>query len=118
MKYILVLSSLLIISCRTQVQAPQKPEGLNQSSFPKGSQIKSENFTGLAYLHPIIIGDSLNPNSVAYLTFEPYGRSKWHSHPDGQIIVVVEGESFYQEKGESKKVLRKGEVVNCRANVL
>lgn len=61
--------------------------------------------------------DSLNPTSVGNVSFEPGGRTKWHLHPGGQILLVIDGVGYYQEKGQTKKTLRKGDVIKCPANV-
>lgn len=85
--------------------------------FPKGEKITNDNFTGTAYLQMLIAADSLNPTAVGNVTFEPGARSKWHLHPAGQILLVVDGVGYYQEKGQPKKILRKGDAVKCPPNV-
>ncbi len=85
--------------------------------FPKGDKIENSNFTGNAYLAMLVQEDSVNQNAVGSVTFEPGARTNWHSHPAGQIILAIEGEGYYQEKGSPKKVLSKGDVVKCPANV-
>ncbi|GGF43282.1 MULTISPECIES: cupin domain-containing protein [Echinicola] len=84
--------------------------------FPKGQKIKNSNFTGTAYLEMLVDADSINQNSVGSVTFEPGARTNWHSHPNGQIILAIDGEGYYQEKGSPKRILRKGETVKCPAN--
>lgn len=86
--------------------------------FPKGEKITNDNFTGTAYLLSLIEGDSTNPNSVGNVTFEPGARTKWHSHPAGQILLATDGVGYYQEKGQPKKILRKGDVIKCPPNIL
>jgi quercetin dioxygenase-like cupin family protein len=85
--------------------------------FPKGQKITNDNFTGTVYLHSLIEGDSTNPNSVGNVTFEPGARTKWHLHPAGQILLATDGVGYYQEKGQSKKILRKGDVIKCPPNI-
>lgn len=85
--------------------------------FPKGKKVTNDNFTGTVYLQGLVEGDSLNPNSVGNVTFEPGARSKWHLHPAGQILLATGGIGYYQEKGKSKVILRKGDVIKCPPNV-
>lgn len=85
--------------------------------FPKGNKITNSNFTGTAYLQPLIAADSLNQTSVGNVAFEPGARTKWHIHPAGQILLVTGGTGYYQEKGSAKKILRKGDVIKCAPNV-
>lgn len=85
--------------------------------FPKGEKITNDNFTGNAYLQMLIAADSLNPTAVGNVTFEPGARSNWHLHPAGQILLVTDGVGYYQEKGQPKKILRKGDAIKCPPNV-
>lgn len=90
---------------------------ITDSVFPRGDKITNENFKGTAYLKMLIAGDSINPTSVGNVTFEAGARTKWHLHPGGQILLAIDGVGFYQEKGQPKKILRKGDVIKCPANV-
>lgn len=85
--------------------------------FRKGVKINSDNFTGTAYLQMLIAPDSFNPTAVGNVTFEPGARTKWHLHPAGQILLVTDGVGYYQEKGQPKKILRKGDVTKCPPNI-
>ena len=85
--------------------------------FPKGEKITNDNFTGTAYLQMLIAADSLNATAVGNVTFEPGARTKWHSHPGGQILLVTAGVGYYQEKRQPKKILRKGDAIKCPPNV-
>ena len=112
---ILVFSCAVIISSCAQ-QRDKRQSGTN-SVFPQGIKITNDNFKGTAYLKMLMDADSLNPTSVGNVTFEPGARTKWHMHPGGQILLVMEGVGYYQEKGQTKKILRKGEVIKCPSNV-
>ena len=48
--------------------------------------------------------------------FEPGARNNWHIHPGRQILLVTDGTGFYQEKGKSIQLLRKGDVVQIPPN--
>jgi 4-carboxymuconolactone decarboxylase len=85
--------------------------------FPTGEKITNNNFTGTAFLHQMVMSDSTSNVQVGNVTFEPGARSNWHCHPGGQILLVIEGLGYYQEKGSPKKILRKGDVVKCPANI-
>ncbi|HZW71311.1 MAG TPA: cupin domain-containing protein [Hanamia sp.] len=115
-KYIVPLAIIFFTACNHN----QKTENIKQEKalvFPKGEKITNKNFTGTAYLQMLIDADSLNATSVGNVTFEPGARSNWHLHPQGQILLVTNGVGYYQEKGQSKKILRKGDVIKCPPNV-
>lgn len=85
--------------------------------FPTGEKITNKNFTGNVWLQPLTDADSVNQNSVGNVTFEPGARTKWHLHPAGQILLVIDGVGYYQERGQPKKILRKGDSLKCSPNV-
>ncbi|MFV8343520.1 cupin domain-containing protein [Flavobacterium sp. XS2P39] len=85
--------------------------------FAKGEKISNDNFIGTAWLNNLVQADSINKNAVGSVTFEPGARTKWHSHPAGQIILALDGVGYYQEKGSSKVLVNKGDVVKCPANI-
>jgi quercetin dioxygenase-like cupin family protein len=89
----------------------------NHILFPRGKEVTNDNFTGRVYLQMMITADSANANTVGNVTFDPGARTNWHLHPGGQILLVTDGVGYYQEKGQPKKVLRKGDVIKCPPHV-
>lgn len=106
---------VVILSCAQEKRVNQ--QSATTTVFPKGAKITNNNFTGTAYLKSLMDSDSLNPTSVGNVTFEPGARTKWHLHPGGQILLVIDGAGYYQEKGEVKQILRKGDVIKCPPNL-
>ena len=85
--------------------------------FPKGTKLEDERFNGTAWLQSLVVSDSVNHIAVGSVTFEPGARTKWHLHPDGQIILALSGTGYYQEQGSPKLILRKGDVVTCPPDI-
>jgi len=79
--------------------------------FPKGEVITNNNFTGTAWVQMLVNNDTTYTTSIGNVTFEPKARTNWHKHPGGQILLITDGQGFYQEKGKSAQVLHKGDVV-------
>jgi len=108
---LLSLASLLLwSSCKS-------PNPTSELLFDKGDLISNANFTGTVWLKNLIDADSVNSNAVGSVTFEAGARTKWHSHPAGQIILAIDGQGYYQEKGGEKKILKKGDVIKCPADI-
>jgi len=84
----------------------------NTSVFPKGEKLPDSYFTGDAFLTPLLAKDKNNDFALGSVTFEPGARTNWHTHPRGQVLLVTEGEGFYQEKGKPAQRIKKGDVVN------
>jgi quercetin dioxygenase-like cupin family protein len=115
---ILLFLSFDLASCRNGDQHERNEEkDLAEPLFPKGEKITNGNFTGNAWLHQMIMSDSLNPTQVGSVTFAAGARTNWHLHPGGQILLITDGTAYYQEKGSPKRVLKKGDVVKCPPNM-
>lgn len=71
-----------------------------------------EFFDGQSYLK--ILGNT-NGLNVANVTFEPGCRNHWHIHHadknGGQVLLVTEGNGWYQEWGKPARKLTQGDIV-------
>jgi len=88
------------------------------SIFPKGEKSANTHNTGTVWLHELAASDSIFNYSTAFATFAAGAKLDWHLHPGGQILMVTEGVGFYQERGEPIQIVRKGDVIKCRPNVV
>lgn len=68
-------------------------------------------FTGVVRQDPLNEAPSPARVRVVSVTFEPGGRTAWHTHPLGQTLVVMSGCGFAQSWGEEARVIRSGDVV-------
>jgi quercetin dioxygenase-like cupin family protein len=75
--------------------------------FPTGNKLPNEWFSGNAFLTPLLAKDKNNDYALGSITFEPGARTNWHTHTKGQVLIVTEGEGFYQEKGKSAQSIKK-----------
>lgn len=89
----------------------------NTPLFPKGEKLTNGYFTGDAFLAPLVARDKNNDFAMGSVTFEPGARTNWHTHPKGQVLLVTEGEGFYQEKGKPAQPIKKGDVVTIPEQV-
>jgi 4-carboxymuconolactone decarboxylase len=87
------------------------------SLFPLGQPLPQDWFTGEAFLTPLVGQDHNNEFSAGSVTFKVGARTNWHTHPKGQVLIVIEGEGFYQEKGNPARKITKGDVVNIPENI-
>jgi quercetin dioxygenase-like cupin family protein len=85
--------------------------------FPKGQPLPKDWFSGNAFLTPLVAKDKNNEFSVGSVTFEAGARTNWHIHPKGQVLMVIEGNGFYQEKGKSARPIKIGDVINIPESV-
>lgn len=90
----------------------QAKSGNEELIFPLGQQGSSDWFTGTTWVSSLVNPDQIEDlYSVGQVTFEAGGRTLWHTHPAGQILLVTEGRGWYQERGKEARPLTKGDVV-------
>ena len=87
------------------------------SAFPKGELSATDNHTGNIWLNELTKPDSILNYSVAMATYGPGAKLDWHIHPAGQILLITEGEGYYQEKGGQMQIVHKGDVIKCSPGV-
>ena len=86
--------------------------------FPKGEKAPAAYFTGTVWVNLLVPNDPTINTQIANVVFEPGARNNWHTHPGGQILIVTEGVGYYQEKGKSIQIIRKGDVVTIVPDVV
>jgi len=104
------------IGCDTKNQQKMSTEN-NTSIFPRGEKLINGYFTGDAYLNALLPRDKNNDFVIGNVTFNAGARTNWHTHPKGQVLIVTEGQGFYQEEGKAARRIKKGDVVNIPENV-
>ncbi|PZX10633.1 quercetin dioxygenase-like cupin family protein [Breznakibacter xylanolyticus] len=108
----IVSLSTLFVACNSMKVGMDNQRG-NEPAFPKGNKITNNNFVGTAWI-TMMVTDSVYNTSIGTVTFEPGARTNWHKHPGGQILLITDGQGYYQEKGKPAQLLKKGDVVEIR----
>jgi len=111
MKQVLYFAILLCTTLSTQVLAQETP------IFPKGEKSPNVHHVGNVWLQELNVADSVFTYGTSVAIFDPGARLDWHTHPGGQVLIITEGVGYYQEKGKSKQIVRRGEVVKCLPGV-
>lgn len=71
----------------------------------------AEYFVGSVMMEALHRPDGPAGTNALRVHFAAGGRTNWHTHPEGQLLIVVEGEGWTQTAGEAKSVIRPGDVV-------
>lgn len=119
-KFILLFSIFLLMKIGTiTAQEENNLKNDKMASFTdKGNAVPKENFTGTAWVNLNISKEDDYNTVIGTVTFEPKARTNWHNHTTGQILFVVEGIGYYQEKGKPIQLIQKGDVVKIPKNVI
>ena len=65
-------------------------------------------FTGPVWMQPQASG-------VVRVTFAPGARTAWHTHPQGQTLLILSGTGLVQKRGEAALAFSAGDVVVIEA---
>lgn len=85
--------------------------GIDKRSAPAARK------AGAATQIELLKADDVFPFTIVSMTFAPGKKLDWHQEPGGQILVVTDGSGYYQERGQPKLLLHKGDVVKGAAGV-
>jgi quercetin dioxygenase-like cupin family protein len=94
-----------------------KAAGQDAPVFTKDGIALPVRNTGNNTLVELYHADSIFNFNIAVASFPPGKKLDWHYHPGGQILLITEGIGYYQEKGQPKRTVRKGEVIKCLPGV-
>lgn len=87
----------------------------NKLIFPAENIASSDSNTGEVHLSILKGGGN---TMITNFCFSPGSRNFWHYHPNAeQTLLVLDGEGYYQEEGQEKHVIKKGDVIVSKANV-
>ncbi len=89
----------------------------NASIFPKGEKAANVHHVGNVWLNELSPADSTFTYGTSLATMERGAYLYWHKHPGGQILMIIDGIGYYQEKGKPKQTVRKGDVIKCQPDV-
>ena len=71
----------------------------------------AEYFTGAVRIDPLFAPPEPARASAGRVTFEPGARTAWHTHPVGQMLIIVSGLGWVQREGGPIEEVRPGDVV-------
>lgn len=68
-------------------------------------------FTGAVRIERLMQAEAPARVAAASVTFEPGARTAWHTHPLGQMLIVVSGLGWAQRAGGPRQEIRPGDVI-------
>jgi quercetin dioxygenase-like cupin family protein len=68
-------------------------------------------YTGVGIAEFLFRANESSDLTAAEISFEPGARTIWHNHPAGQYLIVTAGVGWVQARGETKRIVRAGDVV-------
>ena len=68
-------------------------------------------FTGSVRVDSLFLADGGRHSSGGVVTFEPGARTRWHTHPSGQTIIITQGLGWIQREGDHVEEVRPSDVI-------
>jgi len=86
------------------------------SYLVEGFKAPNTNYLGEAWLNPLIRSNEFLSYNITKATFKANSTLNWHKHTDQQVLIIVSGKGYYQEKGKQPIVIKEGDVLKSTAN--
>jgi quercetin dioxygenase-like cupin family protein len=83
------------------------------SFLTEGAKAPNTHYIGEAWLNSLIQADNEINYNIIKATFKANSTLDWHKHSTPQILIILEGEGYYQERGKEPIILKKGDVIKC-----
>lgn len=89
-------------------------ESYSVSSYlEEGTKAPNTHYLGEAWLNGLLeVEGDLNFH-ITKATFKANSTLDWHKHASTQVLIYVEGEGYYQERGKAPVILKAGDVIKC-----
>lgn len=83
------------------------------SYHTKGTKAPNTHYIGEAWLNALIHDDAELGYNITKATFKANSTLDWHKHSTPQVLIIVDGEAYYQERGKEAVILKEGDVIKC-----
>ncbi|MCH1608773.1 MAG: cupin domain-containing protein [Flavobacteriaceae bacterium] len=87
------------------------------SYLEQGTKAPNTHYLGEAWLNRVLQADENLSFNITKATFSANSTLDWHKHSESQVLVVVDGSGYYQEKGKNPIRLKVGDIIRAPANV-
>ena len=87
------------------------------SYLTEGAKAPNTHYIGEAWLNAIIHDDTELGYNITKATFKANSTLDWHKHGSAQDLIIVDGEDYYQERGNEPVILKEGDVIKCEKDI-
>tara|TARA_R110000744_G_scaffold154374_2_gene269134 strand:+ start:287 stop:760 length:474 start_codon:yes stop_codon:yes gene_type:complete len=110
----LIMTLFIIIALSTFAQQ----DDYTISSYQdEGFKAPNTHYIGEAWLNGVLeVEGNLNFH-ITKANFKANSTLDWHKHASAQVLIYVEGEGYYQERGKEPIILKEGDVLKCEKDI-
>jgi len=87
------------------------------SYLSEGRKAPNTHYIGEAWLNAILHDEADLGYNITKATFKANSTLDWHKHSSPQVLIIVEGQGYYQERGKEPVILKKGDVIKCERGI-
>jgi quercetin dioxygenase-like cupin family protein len=111
-------SFIFVLSVLTSLSLFSQNSDYDVSSYlTEGTKAPNTHYIGEAWLNAIIHDDAEFGYNITKATFKANSTLDWHKHSSAQVLIIVDGEAYYQERGKEPLILKEGDVLKCEKNI-
>ncbi|HEY5689375.1 MAG TPA: cupin domain-containing protein [Yeosuana sp.] len=110
--------SILVLFILASISAFPQDSKYNVSSYlTEGTKAPNTHYIGEAWLNAIINDDTELGYNITKATFKANSTLDWHKHSTAQVLIIVNGEAYYQERGNEPVILKEGDIIKCEKDI-
>ncbi|MBT8285101.1 MAG: cupin domain-containing protein [Flavobacteriaceae bacterium] len=83
------------------------------SYMEAGNKAPNTHYIGEAWLNSLLRADETFDYNITKAMFKANSTLDWHKHSSPQVLIIVEGEGYYQERGKDPIRMKEGDVIRC-----
>ncbi|MEQ5807837.1 cupin domain-containing protein [Alteromonas sp. NFXS44] len=83
------------------------------SYYTSGMKAPNTHYIGEAWLNAVIHDDNDLGYNITKATFKANSTLDWHKHSSAQVLIIVDGQGYYQERGKDAVILKEGDIIKC-----
>lgn len=110
-------SILILLIITAQHVFGQDADYSVSSYLTPGTKAPNTHYIGEAWLNAIIHDDADLGYNITKATFKANSTLDWHKHGSVQILIIVDGQAYYQERGKEPVILVEGDVIKCPKDI-
>lgn len=110
----IILFLLVLVSASAYSQNSEYKVSSYQT---EGRKAPNTHYIGEAWLNAIIHDDAELGYNITKATFKANSTLDWHKHSSAQVLIIVDGEAYYQERGIEPVILKTGDIIKCEKDI-
>lgn len=111
------MSTIVTEPLNAQHSQDHKSEYTVTSYLQEGAKAPNTHYIGEAWLNSLLAADGDVNYNISKANFKKNSTLDWHKHATAQVLIYLEGEGYYQERGKKPVILKAGDVIKCKKEV-